>query len=159
MRNFRVSDGEGQSSDPDDQLGLVPEGGHFLPKENEASDAVSKALDKLKPAMSKLTFGAFVGYCSGVAAKKVGKAVAAAIGFGFIALQGIAYTGYIDVDWQKVKDDAVKTIDTVSSLQGNKMERILLIATSALVPDPHPVGFCIFLALHEIMKLICNVGF
>uniref|UniRef100_A0A7S4MP33 EF-hand domain-containing protein n=1 Tax=Odontella aurita TaxID=265563 RepID=A0A7S4MP33_9STRA len=114
MRNFRVSDGEGQSSDPDDQLGLVPEGGHFLPKENEASDAVSKALDKLKPAMSKLTFGAFVGYCSGVAAKKVGKAVAAAIGFGFIALQGIAYTGYIDVDWQKVKDDAVKTIDTDS---------------------------------------------
>uniref|UniRef100_A0A7R9ZDX5 EF-hand domain-containing protein n=1 Tax=Pseudictyota dubia TaxID=2749911 RepID=A0A7R9ZDX5_9STRA len=66
----------------------------------------------MKPAMGKLTFGTLVGYCSGVAAKKVGKAVAAAIGFGFIALQGIAYAGYIDIDWKKVKDDAVKKIDT-----------------------------------------------
>uniref|UniRef100_A0A7S1Z4Q8 Uncharacterized protein n=1 Tax=Trieres chinensis TaxID=1514140 RepID=A0A7S1Z4Q8_TRICV len=111
MRPFRPADSEGQSSDPYDDSG-APEVGHVLPKESDASDAISKALDKMKPAMSKMTFGAFVGYCSGVAAKKVGKAIAAAIGMGFIALQGAVYTGYVEVDWKKVQNDAVTKIDT-----------------------------------------------
>ena len=78
------------------------------------SDPVSKAIDKLKPILSKLTFGSFVGYCSAYATKTAGKAAALAIGFGFIFFQGLVYAGYIDIDWGKVQSDAIKTVDTVS---------------------------------------------
>jgi FUN14 domain-containing protein 1 len=77
-------------------------------------DPVEAALDKLKPMLQQLSFGSFMGYCSGMALKKVGKAVAFVIGAGFVGLQGAAYCGYIDVDWIKIKDDALKPLDTVS---------------------------------------------
>lgn len=77
-------------------------------------DPVNQLIEKAKPALSKLTFGGIMGYCSGAAAKKVGKAVAVLAGLAFIAIQSAVYTGYIAVDWQKVKEDAVAKVDTVS---------------------------------------------
>mmetsp|Transcript_11044 Transcript_11044/g.15322 ORF Transcript_11044/g.15322 Transcript_11044/m.15322 type:complete len:156 (-) Transcript_11044:151-618(-) len=112
MAAFRASDGEGQSSDPNDSNNASPDSYHVLPKESDEFDAVTGAIDKLKPALSQLSFGAVVGYCSGAAAKKVGKAIAVLAGVAFIALQSAVYSGYIDVDWKKVQDDAVKKIDT-----------------------------------------------
>ena len=112
MRLFQAADSEGQSSDPNEQS-YAPEHDHYLPNQTDEVDAISQALDWLKPALGKLTFGGFVGYCSGIAAKKIGKAVAAAIGLGFIAIQGAVYTGYVDVDWAKVQDDVIKKVDTV----------------------------------------------
>jgi len=50
-------------------------------------DAVTEALEKLKPVLSKVTFGSIIGYCSGAAAKTVGKAVAVLVGLSFIAVQ------------------------------------------------------------------------
>lgn len=76
-------------------------------------DPVEQALSTLKPVLSKLTFGSFMGYCSGYASKKLGKAIAVTIGLGFIAVQGMVATGYISIDWMKVKDDAIKAVDTV----------------------------------------------
>eukprot|EP00980_Cylindrotheca_fusiformis_P024584 scaffold12118_cov138-Cylindrotheca_fusiformis.AAC.1 len=75
-------------------------------------DPVEDALDKLKPIASQLTFGSVVGYCSGVALKKVGQAVAFVIGVGFVGIQSAVYSGYIQVDWLKVRDDALKPLDT-----------------------------------------------
>lgn len=75
-------------------------------------DAVTEALEKLKPVLSKVTFGSIIGYCSGAAAKTVGKAVAVLVGLSFIAVQSAVYSGYVDVDWEKVQDDAIKKIDT-----------------------------------------------
>jgi uncharacterized membrane protein (Fun14 family) len=57
-----------------------------------------------------------MGYCGGITAKKVGKGMAMVIGIAFFGLQGLAYKGLIDIDWKKVQDSAVSTIDTVSSL-------------------------------------------
>lgn len=79
-------------------------------------DPVNQALDKLKPIASQLTFGSVVGYCSGVALKKLGKAVAFIIGVGFVGVQSAVYAGYIQVDWLKIRDDAMKPLDTVRSL-------------------------------------------
>lgn len=81
--------------------------------EKKPADPVASALDTLKPILSKLTFGGFMGFCSGYASKKVGKAVAVTVGMGFMALQGLVMLGYIEIDWMKVKDDAIKSIDTV----------------------------------------------
>jgi uncharacterized membrane protein (Fun14 family) len=78
----------------------------------EPTDAIEKLLDKAKPIIAKISFGGVMGYCSGTALKKVGKALAFVIGCGFIGLQVAVSSGYIDVDWNKVRDDAVGKMDS-----------------------------------------------
>jgi len=88
---------------------------HSLPSissNDDEFDAILQAIDKAKPIVSQVTFGSIVGYCSGAAAKQIGKALAVVVGLGFMILQGAVHTGYISVDWKKVQDDAVKVIDT-----------------------------------------------
>lgn len=53
----------------------------------DKNDPINQLLDKAKPIISKISFGSIVGYCSGAAAKKIGKAVAILCGLGFIAIQ------------------------------------------------------------------------
>ena len=79
----------------------------------EKQDPVEQTIEKLKPLLSELSFGSVVGYCSGYAMKKVGKAMAFVIGVGFIGVQTVVHFGYIDVNWTKVRDDAIKPLDTV----------------------------------------------
>lgn len=74
-------------------------------------DPVRATIEKLKPGMKQMTFGSIVGYCSGSAAKKIGKALSIVLGMGFILVQSAVYTGYIEVDWDKVQKDAVEKID------------------------------------------------
>jgi uncharacterized membrane protein (Fun14 family) len=83
---------------------------------DKKSDPVNDAIELAKPHLGKLTFGSIVGYCSGAAAKKVGKALAVIGGLAFIAIQSAAYSGYVDVDWNKIQDDAISKVDTVSSI-------------------------------------------
>eukprot|EP00957_Ditylum_brightwellii_P195889 14925065-Ditylum_brightwellii.AAC.1 len=71
MAARRQNDCEGQSSDPYDANSASPDTYHVLPKESpEEYDAVTGAIEKMKPAFSKIGFGGVVGYCSGIAAKK-----------------------------------------------------------------------------------------
>ncbi len=76
-------------------------------------DPMIEALEKAKPLLSKFTFGSVIGYCSGMAAQKIGKAIAVVAGLSFIAIQSAVYSGYVDVDWKKVQGDAVAKIDAV----------------------------------------------
>ncbi|KAL3930361.1 MAG: hypothetical protein SGBAC_011801 [Bacillariaceae sp.] len=78
----------------------------------DSKDAVESALDKLKPIAAQISFGSVVGYCSGMAMKKVGKAVAFIIGIGFVGLQSAVYAGYIQVNWEKITGDATSPLDT-----------------------------------------------
>jgi uncharacterized membrane protein (Fun14 family) len=78
----------------------------------EKKDLVEQAIEKAKPILQNLGFGAVMGYCSGMAMKKVGKMLAVTIGVGFIALQTVVSLGYIKVDWDKVKVHFVKSVDT-----------------------------------------------
>jgi uncharacterized membrane protein (Fun14 family) len=82
--------------------------------ENKPDDAIERALEQLKPILSKLSFGMFAGYTSGYATKKIGKVAAVLVGVGFIFLQSLAAAGYIEIDWLKVQDTAVKRMDIVS---------------------------------------------
>jgi uncharacterized membrane protein (Fun14 family) len=76
-------------------------------------DPVEAALDKLKPVLAQVSFGSVVGYCSGMALKKIGKVFAFVIGVGFVGIQSAVHAGYIEVDWAKIQKDAFKPIDTV----------------------------------------------
>ena len=78
------------------------------------SDEINELIEKATPHLSKLSFGCLIGYCSGYAAKKVGKTIAVIAGMVFITVQSAAYSGYIAVDWNKIKDDAVTKVDAVS---------------------------------------------
>jgi len=79
-----------------------------------SDDAMAIAIEKAKPIIAKVSFGSVVGFCSGYTIKQAGKAAALVLGAGFIALQTIASYGYIDINWAKVKSDAVKSVDLVS---------------------------------------------
>ena len=68
-----------------------------------------------KPMISKLTVSSLMGYFSAITAKRVGKGIAVIAGLGFIALQGMVYSGFVTVDWKKMEKSAVDALDTVSS--------------------------------------------
>ena len=82
--------------------------------EKASSDPVAIAIDKAKPIIAKVSFGSVIGFCSGYTIKQVGKVAAIVLGAGFIAVQTCVSYGYIQVDWGKVKGDAIKKVDTVS---------------------------------------------
>jgi uncharacterized membrane protein (Fun14 family) len=80
-------------------------------------DWTEDALMQAKPIIGNLTFGALMGYCSGTALVKVGRAVATIIGLGFISLQTAASLGYIKVDWEKIRIDCVGKLDSTADRQ------------------------------------------
>ena len=53
----------------------------------DKNDPMNSILDAYKPYMTKMTFGSIVGYCSGAAAKEIGKAIAVVVGLTFIVIQ------------------------------------------------------------------------
>mmetsp|Transcript_22806 Transcript_22806/g.53863 ORF Transcript_22806/g.53863 Transcript_22806/m.53863 type:complete len:104 (-) Transcript_22806:75-386(-) len=88
-----------------------------------SSDPMTYAIDKARPIIAKLSFGSVVGYCSGYTIKKLGQVAVVIIGAGYIAVQTCASYGYLSVNWEKVKDDAIKQVDTVSSYSSVDNER------------------------------------
>ena len=103
--------------------------------EPSSSDPMTVAIEAAKPILAKASFGSVVGFCSGYAVKQAGKLAAVVIGTGFIAVQTAASLGYIDVNWTKVKDDAIKSVDTVS--QTELFRRRIL----ASIPDSNVLNF------------------
>jgi uncharacterized membrane protein (Fun14 family) len=99
--------------------------------EKASSDPMAIAIDKAKPIIAKISFGSIIGYCSGYTLKQVGKVAAIILGAGFIAVQTCVSYGYIQVDWNKVKDDALKKVDTVS-VQDSTAYPMLLIPRLSL---------------------------
>jgi uncharacterized membrane protein (Fun14 family) len=80
----------------------------------EQPDPMATAIAKLQPLVTQISFGSIMGFCSGYALKKAGKAAAILVGTGFVALQTAQSYGYIQLDWKKISDDAMKPLDTVS---------------------------------------------
>jgi uncharacterized membrane protein (Fun14 family) len=74
-------------------------------------DIVEQTIDKAKPLLMNIGFGSIMGYCSGMAVKKVSKVFGFIIGTTFIGLQIAVSLGYIDVKWDKVADGVHAKID------------------------------------------------
>ncbi|KAI8997414.1 FUN14 family-domain-containing protein, partial [Pilobolus umbonatus] len=66
-----------------------------------------------KPLFRKeeLSFGAFLGICTGFLIKKVGKIFAAFVGTGFVFLQYLSHEGYITVNWDRLEGRYTRTLD------------------------------------------------
>ncbi|RCH94085.1 hypothetical protein CU098_010327 [Rhizopus stolonifer] len=60
----------------------------------------------------ELTFGTFLGLCTGFLVKKVGKLFAAFIGTGFVFLQYLSQQGYVTVHWDRLEGRYNSTFDT-----------------------------------------------
>jgi uncharacterized membrane protein (Fun14 family) len=78
-------------------------------------DQVSEFLKANAPAMEQVGFGSVMGYCSGMAFRRVGRVAGVVLGIGFMGAQAAAASGYVDIDWNKIKDAAIKPFDTVRS--------------------------------------------
>ncbi|KAJ1453516.1 hypothetical protein M885DRAFT_443625, partial [Pelagophyceae sp. CCMP2097] len=77
-----------------------------------AGDSISGLLATGVP--SQLSWGFVSGYCAGFSAKKAGKVLAVGVGAVFALMQGLAYSGYIVVDHQKLEKDFRAQFDTDS---------------------------------------------
>lgn len=69
------------------------------------------------PWVEQLGFGGVAGFVAGYAMKKVGKFVAFALGLLFVALQLLAWFGYVNVNWGAVQE-SVDPLLTSESVQG-----------------------------------------
>lgn len=60
---------------------------------------------------TQLSYGFICGYSSGYALKKVGKAASIVFGLGFATLQTLSYSGYIEINHSRLKEDVEKALD------------------------------------------------
>jgi uncharacterized membrane protein (Fun14 family) len=102
------------------------------PSDDGESSGIGAILAHYKPIMTKLTVSSVMGYCSAITAKRVGKGIAFIAGLGFIALQGMVYSGFVTVDWKKMEKSAVDALDTVSSFLFNECWEFLFIFVSLI---------------------------
>jgi len=68
-------------------------------------------VDLLAPIGGQLTLGSTLGYCSGVSLRLAGRMAAVGVGATFCLIQGLAYRGYIEVNWRKVERDYISSLD------------------------------------------------
>ena len=61
-------------------------------------------LETVAPYWQQLSFGALAGFAAGYALKKLGKVAAIVLGLLFIALQVLAYYGFVTIDWLEVQN-------------------------------------------------------
>ncbi|OQR99017.1 hypothetical protein ACHHYP_07365 [Achlya hypogyna] len=80
-------------------------------KDGKDDDAVSRIIDQFGSKIGEISFGGFLGFCSGAAVKQVGKAAAVSIGIIFVMAQLAASKGYININWSKVEKDAIAAVD------------------------------------------------
>lgn len=76
---------------------------------NIAGTSLQGAIDSGIP--TQLSYGFISGYCSGLALKKVGKAVATVFGLGFVCLQTLSYYGYVTVDHKRIEQQVESALD------------------------------------------------
>ncbi|CAM9998719.1 unnamed protein product [Ectocarpus sp. 12 AP-2014] len=76
-------------------------------------DVVRKRLNKLMEsgAPTQISFGFGMGVCCGFAAKKTAKVALVGAGLAFGSLQLLSYMGYIELDYTKIEDEVMNSLD------------------------------------------------
>ncbi|KRX03858.1 P-loop containing nucleoside triphosphate hydrolase [Pseudocohnilembus persalinus] len=77
-------------------------------KQNKQIEAY---LEKIYPVCSEITLGAVFGYTAGFFSKKFAQQAAYYVGGAFVALQVLQYKGWITMNYQKLKTDAITFLD------------------------------------------------
>lgn len=84
----------------------------------ESATSTLPDLESLAPYLGQISFGALAGFAAGYALKKVGKLLALAIGLLFIAIQVLAYFGFLSVNWNQVQATVDPLLEADSLNQG-----------------------------------------
>lgn len=85
--------------------------------DNETIDSIASSIGtQISSAISTgiptdVSYGFFAGYLSGFALKKIGKVASITLGLSFLALQSLAYSGYIDVHHEKLQKQVEEMLD------------------------------------------------
>ena len=74
----------------------------------------------LAPYLQQISFGLLAGFAAGYALKKVGKLLAVALGLLFIALQVLAYYGFVTVNWRRCKSGWTRFWEKIRSARSGK---------------------------------------
>lgn len=74
--------------------------------------------ETLLPIAEQLGFGGLAGFAAGYAAKKLGKLVAIALGLLFIALQLLAFYGFVSIEWGQIQATVDPLLEAESLAQG-----------------------------------------
>ncbi|OBZ87840.1 FUN14 domain-containing protein 1 [Choanephora cucurbitarum] len=72
---------------------------------------ILKQTDKSVFNRNELTFGTFLGLCTGFLVKKVGKIFAGCVGLGFVFLQYLSHEGYVTVHWDRLQGRYTNSLD------------------------------------------------
>jgi uncharacterized membrane protein (Fun14 family) len=93
---------------------------------NAKTDAASGVFEALAPYLGQISFGALAGFATGYALKKIGRVALVIFGLLFIAVQGLAYFGVVQIDWLRIQNYADPLLKR-ESLEGffNSVVRIL----------------------------------
>mmetsp|Transcript_151407 Transcript_151407/g.282264 ORF Transcript_151407/g.282264 Transcript_151407/m.282264 type:complete len:188 (+) Transcript_151407:74-637(+) len=67
---------------------------------------------ELMPTGTAISAGTIVGFCAGLALKKIAMGAAVIFGGIFCFLQGLHYLDYARMNWEKVEHDMIKVLDT-----------------------------------------------
>lgn len=70
---------------------------------------VQDAIDSGVP--TEISYGFLCGYSSGYALKKVGKMASVVFGLGFVTLQSLSYSGYLQINHAALKRDVENVLD------------------------------------------------
>uniref|UniRef100_A0A7S1T746 EF-hand domain-containing protein n=1 Tax=Compsopogon caeruleus TaxID=31354 RepID=A0A7S1T746_9RHOD len=95
-------------------------------------------------AVVQLSAGSLAGWAAGYALKTVGRVAAFAVGTGFIFVQGLAYSGYIHVDWGKIEKDYVRALDLDADGKVTNQDMMIMLERASAVMRynvPSGVGF------------------
>ena len=121
MTLLALCDSESNNNNDDDFIAKIRsklESQSFsFPSEDETLNSIAASLgSQVSSAIATgvptdLSYGFLAGYLSGLALKKVGKVASIALGCSFLALQSLAYAGYIDVHHDKLQKQVEEMLD------------------------------------------------
>ena len=118
-------------------------GGESSSDSREADELAGMGLrfvDAARPIAAQMTGGAVLGFCTGVAMRTVGGAVAATAGLGFCGVQALASQGYLKVDWERVERDVAEGLKR--AVESDYAEQAVREASRVLTYDlPSGSGF------------------
>ncbi len=85
--------------------------------QNAAQSIGNNLFDSIAPYLGQISFGVLAGFATGYALKKIGRTAIVIFGLLFIAIQLLAYTGVVRVDWLRIQQYADPLLSK-NSLQG-----------------------------------------
>eukprot|EP00186_Timspurckia_oligopyrenoides_P002830 CAMPEP_0182445972 /NCGR_PEP_ID=MMETSP1172-20130603/3902_1 /TAXON_ID=708627 /ORGANISM="Timspurckia oligopyrenoides, Strain CCMP3278" /LENGTH=331 /DNA_ID=CAMNT_0024641823 /DNA_START=126 /DNA_END=1118 /DNA_ORIENTATION=- len=59
--------------------------------------------EELGTAIAQLSVGSLAGFTSAIALKRIGKVASFGVGFIFVILQGLSYSGFVHINWRKLE--------------------------------------------------------